>query len=69
MPLFINDEIMDRREITRCAVAVRDKSYAIPLRIAPFRTGIYGIAWVMVGVKQPHGTCRENLRSASGLFR
>jgi len=42
----------DRREIPWRAVAVRDESILISLRITPFRTGIYGIAWVFMGVNR-----------------
>lgn len=34
-------------------MAVRDRNTLISPRIAPFRTGMYGITWVNVGVKRP----------------
>ncbi len=41
------------------------KSLFISLRITPFRTGIYGIAWVIMGVNTPHMLCCDAVDKVS----
>ncbi len=54
----------DRREKPRRAVAVRDKSIFFSPQITPFRTGIYGITWVFMGVNNRSRLVEKRLRKS-----